>query len=230
MAGFDVEDPSFQFTWESIAGLCHADPAFRKIVSLRRIQAERFLAHDEKPLPHPLVVLDGCLRVEAFERLQPHQSQERRKLFALPFGEGAVLDASLFVGWTDYRIKAVDTAIVCYLKAELDAIGLRWSHVLEALLRSQIAVQQQIYDEQLEAYEPLRTRLVRLLLRESKAGRAPIIMSHKAIAERLGTYRETVSNQLSRLKNGGAIDYGYRVIQVLDADQLDLMTYASLPQ
>jgi len=229
MIGYGIEDAPFQCNWDSVTDLCSADPRFRRIVSLRRIHEDRLLASAEKPLQRTVIVLNGRLHVEAFESKTPDSKTERRKLFALPFEDGTVLSPSLFADWSAYDVKAVTPTIVCYLLADLEYIGQNWSDVLEALLRSQISVQQQMYDEQLEAYEPVRTRLARLLMRESRAGQAPIAMSHKAIAERLDTERETVSNQLARLKNAGIIDYGYRAIEVRNAERLGSMTFTCEP-
>lgn len=226
MYEYQSEESSFQFTWESIAALCASDPQFRDLISVRRIQANRLLAHARKPLAHPIVIMSGRVHVEAFDGHQEElQKAERRKLFAMPFTAGALLSPDLFADWPTYNVKTVDSTIVCYLLVDLVTIGEKWSEVLEALLQSQITVQQQLYAEQLEAYEPVRTRLARLLMRESQSGQSPITMSHKAIAELLGTYRETVSNQLARLKNIGVIDYGYRAIQVLDAERLGALTF-----
>ncbi len=229
MIGYGIEESQFQCNWDSVTKLCRSDVRFRRIVSLRRIHEDCLLASDAKPLHHTVIVLDGHLHVEAFESDPTTSKTERRKLFALPFENGTVLSPSLFADWSAYKIKAVTPTIVCYLLADLAYISQNWRDVLEALLRSQISVQQQMYDEQLEAYEPMRTRLARLLMRESLSGQAPVSMSHKAIAERLGTYRETVSNQLARLKNAGIIDYGYRVIEVHNVKQLELMTFTCEP-
>ena len=229
MIGYGIEDAPFQCNWDSVTALCRADARFRRMVSLRRIHEDRLLANAAKPLQRTVIILDGRLHVEAFESEPAGNKTERRKLFALPFEDGTVLSPSLFADWSTYNVKAIMPTIVCYLLADLEYIGQNWSDVLEALLRSQISVQQQMYDEQLEAYEPVRTRLARLLMRESLAGQVPIAMSHKAIAERLGTYRETVSNQLARLKNAGIIDYGYRAIEVQDAERLGLMTFTCEP-
>ncbi len=218
-------ETGFQLNRESITALYASDTRFKDAVALRRLRTDTTLTSSTKPLAHPVVILDGRVNVESFHPSQANQKEERRKLFAMPFAAGTVLDPLLFKDWSTYSVKAIQLTIVCHLLQDLAYFGENWPEVLEALLQSQIQVQQQLYDEQLEAYEPVRTRLVRLLLRESDAGSAPITMSHRAIAERLGTYRETVSNQLARLKHNGMIDYGYRVIQVQDADQLGNMTF-----
>ena len=218
-------ETSFQLNRESITTLYASDPRFKHAVVLRRLRPDTTLTSPAKPLVHPVIILDGSVNIESFHPSQENQKEERRKLFALPFAAGTVLDPLLFADFHTYSVKAAEPTVVCHLLTDLASFGETWPEVLEALLQSQIAVQQQLYDEQLEAYESVRTRLVRLLLRESEAGNAPITMSHRAIAERLGTYRETVSNQLARLKNNGLIDYGYRVIRVLDVDRLGNLTF-----
>lgn len=223
MYGYD-ESSVFHFDWESVTNLCAADRGFKAITTLRRLRPNALLLDPTKPLNDLAVILDGCVHVESFDTAREPAKNERRKLFALPFTTGAVLCTDLFTGWQAYRVKAVEPTVICHLDADLEYVGENWSEVLEALLRSQIEVQQRLYDEQLEAYEPVRTRLVRLLWRESNSGHRTITMSHRAIAERLGTYRETVSNQLARLKHSGVIDYGYRAISVLDVDRLNHLT------
>ncbi len=218
-------ETSFQLNRESIMALYASDPQFKDAVALRRLRPDMTLTSPHKPLVHPVVILDGSVNVESFHPSQENQKDERRKLFTMPFAAGTVLDPVLFAGWHTYSVKATEPTVVCHLLTDLASFGTRWPEVLEALLQSQIAVQQQLYDEQLEAYESVRLRLVRLLIRESESGREPITMSHRAIAERLGTYRETVSNQLARLKNSGLIDYGYRAIRVLDVDRLSNQTF-----
>lgn len=229
MIGFGIEDAPFQCDWHSVASLCRRDPGFRRFISVRRIEKDSTLANSAHPLKRTLMVLDGRLHLEAYEQERPEERGERCKLFALPFEHGTVLSPSLFEDWKAYDLKVVQSAVVCYLLADMETFGASWPEVLEALLRSQISVQQQMYDEQLEAHEPVRTRLARLLMRESDSGSEPIAMSHRSIAERLGTYRETVSNQLARLKNAGVIDYGYRVIEVQDAEALGILSLTCEP-
>ncbi len=45
-------------------------------------------------------------------------------------------------------------------------------------------------------------------------------ISHQALADRLGTYRETVSAILRDFKRQGLVELGYRRIRLLDDDTL----------
>lgn len=71
------------------------------------------------------------------------------------------------------------------------------------------------------AYKRLPTRLAALLVGLSKGQNGAIQgISHQELAERLGTYRETVSAMLREFKRQGLVKLGYRRIDVIDAEAL----------
>ena len=45
-------------------------------------------------------------------------------------------------------------------------------------------------------------------------------ISHQALADRLGTYRETVSAILRDFKRQGVVELGYRRIRIVDSEEL----------
>ncbi len=47
-------------------------------------------------------------------------------------------------------------------------------------------------------------------------------LSHQDLAERLGTYRETVSQVVGRFRDEGLIAVGQRYIRILDRTGLDM--------
>ena len=71
------------------------------------------------------------------------------------------------------------------------------------------------------AYKKLPERLAALLteLDEEETG---VIrgVSHQALADRLGTYRETVSAILRDFKRQGLVELGYRRIRLVDVEAL----------
>jgi len=83
-------------------------------------------------------------------------------------------------------------------------------------------------EEELEslAFDALPTRLAALLLLESDGLGAVVGLSHQDLADRLATYRETVSQVLGRFRNEGLIAVGPRCIRILDRAGLD--AYAKL--
>jgi CRP-like cAMP-binding protein len=71
------------------------------------------------------------------------------------------------------------------------------------------------------AFDALPTRLASLLLLESEGLSAVDGLSHQDLAERLATYRETVSQVLGRFRNEGLIAIGPRCIRILDRPGLE---------
>ncbi len=54
-----------------------------------------------------------------------------------------------------------------------------------------------------------------LILEESRDG-TPVLLSQSAIATLLGASRQTVNESIARLRDLGAVQSGYRRIEVLD--------------
>jgi CRP/FNR family transcriptional regulator len=72
------------------------------------------------------------------------------------------------------------------------------------------------------AYKKLPERLAALLLELAGNEETTITgTSHQALADRLGTYRETVSAILRTFKREGWVDLGYRRIRILDVPALE---------
>ncbi len=71
------------------------------------------------------------------------------------------------------------------------------------------------------AYKKLPERLASLLLEFNEHQSGPITgISHQALADNLGTYRETVSAILRDFKRQGLVELGYRRINLVDVDML----------
>lgn len=71
------------------------------------------------------------------------------------------------------------------------------------------------------AYKKLPARLALLLLDLNEHKNGPIRgFSHQALADYLGTYRETVSAALREFKRQELVELGYRYLRVLDAKKL----------
>ena len=211
---------TFEFTLDDILERLRADRDFARIASLQTAEAGTLVADSARPLQHYTVILAGSLHAEANDAPAASGSKDRQRLFVLPFTPGAVLSPGLFEGWDNYRLRAATRVTVCELVSDLNLISELCPDVLEAILDSQIDFQQHLYTEQLESHDTIRTRLARLLLRLSNNGRNPIETTHSDLAQRLGTYRETVSNQLASLKAMGLINSRYKEIEVVRTDGL----------
>jgi CRP-like cAMP-binding protein len=71
------------------------------------------------------------------------------------------------------------------------------------------------------AYKTLPERLSKLLLEHTDFEDGEIVgLSHQNLADRLGTYRETISAILRTFKEDGMVRLGYRRITIVDADGL----------
>jgi CRP-like cAMP-binding protein len=74
------------------------------------------------------------------------------------------------------------------------------------------------------AYKRLPDRLATLLVELSNGKNGPIQgISHQELADRLGTYRETISAVLREFKRQGLIASGYRRIDIVDIRALTAM-------
>ncbi len=213
-------DNTFEFTLDDVRERLQTDRDFARIASLQTAEAGTVVADSARPLQNYTVILDGSLHAEANDAPGAFSSKDRQRLFVLPFTPGAVLGPGLFEGWDNYRLRAATRVTVCELVSDLNLISELCPEVLEAILDNQIRFQQDLYTEQLESHDTIRTRLARLLLRLSDNGRDSIETTHSDLAQRLGTYRETVSNQLASLKAMGLIHSRYKEIEVLRADGL----------
>jgi CRP-like cAMP-binding protein len=127
----------------------------------------------------------------------------------------------------------------CYAEAAKDCVLCVLSHSdLQALIRrnpdvglhllADVGRRLERREEELEslAFDALPTRLAALLLLESDGLGAVVGLSHQDLADRLATYRETVSQVLGRFRNEGLIAVGPRCIRILDRAGLD--AYAKL--
>jgi CRP-like cAMP-binding protein len=94
----------------------------------------------------------------------------------------------------------------------------------EVGLRLLAEVEQRFQEREAElealAFRGLPARLAALLLRVADPSGMVIGLSHQALAERLGTYRETVSQLLGRFRDEGLVSVEPKRIRLLDSDRL----------
>jgi CRP/FNR family transcriptional regulator, cyclic AMP receptor protein len=138
------------------------------------------------------------------------------------FGEMGLLGQGMYGCYAE----ATEDSLICVLsRSDLQAlirrnpeVGLRLLAELGARLRQR--------EEELEAlaFRPLPARLATLLLREADAYGTIDGYTHQDLAERLGTYRETVSQLLGRFRGEGLVAVEPRRIRLLD--RLGLEAYA----
>ena len=70
------------------------------------------------------------------------------------------------------------------------------------------------------AFQPVTSRIASLLLKLAGGGKEVSGYTHQEMAERLGVYRETVTNGIAELKQDGLIKVGRKRIALQNIDAL----------
>lgn len=118
--------------------------------------------------------------------------------------------------------QASEDCLLCVLsRSDLQSL-IRRNPEVGLLLLAEVERRFQEREAELEAlaFRGLPARLAGLLLREADPSGMVIGLSHQALAERLGTYRETVSQLLGRFRDEGLVSIEPKRIRLLDPDQL----------
>jgi CRP/FNR family transcriptional regulator, cyclic AMP receptor protein len=130
------------------------------------------------------------------------------------FGEGALL------GDGDPTVKAValtDCIVWMVPAPQAQELVLRYPVLSWGMLQTVGERLAQVENRMEEvAYKRLPERLASLLLELSNGGRFIKGTSHQALADMLGTYRETISAILRGFKDAGLVELGYRKIELRD--------------
>lgn len=134
------------------------------------------------------------------------------------FGEMGLLGQGMYGCFAE----AAEDSLICVLsRADLQALVRRNPEVGLRLL-AEMGDRLRRREEDLEAlaFRGLPSRLAALLLREADAYGTVAGYTHQELAERLGTYRETVSQLLGRFRAEGLVAVEPKRIRLLDTDGL----------
>jgi len=134
------------------------------------------------------------------------------------FGEMGLLGQAMYGCYAE----AAEDSLICVLsRADLQALVRRNPEVGLRLL-AELGDRLRRREEALEAlaFRGLPARLAALLLREADAYGTVAGYTHQELAERLGTYRETVSQLLGRFRSEGLVAVEPKRIRLLDPDGL----------
>lgn len=158
-------------------------------------------------------------RVELY-RLSP----EGRKLVITSIGPGTFFGEMALVGqgMYDSYAEAMEDSTACVLtRSDVERlllakpkVALRFLEVVGQRLKDSEARLEEI------AFKNARSRVASLLLRLCQ-GRDAVDLSHQDLADRLGVYRETVTNVLDQFKSDGLIETGRRKITIIKSDELE---------
>jgi len=204
---------------ELFAQLPHEDPAFGRAVTILRIPPGECVATAAELNQNLYILMSGMVQLVA-------TNKEGRSLAMATLGPGSVFgeNALLDLGQnTTMSAQAVTSCVVWKLSAEqaqrfADRHPILSLGMLRTFGRRLIQVENRLEDV---AYRHLPERLAGEILRQQRRTHSnPIRISHQALADNLGTYRETISAILRDFKREGWVELGYRRILIKDPEAL----------
>ena len=203
---------------QSLTALRAEEPAFDEAISIRQTGRGKIVANADD-LSHKMYVL-----MNGKVNLVCTNNEGRRMVITTlepgsVFGEGALENASdpnIFVeAATDVAIWVIPASEARSMTTQYPILG--WG-MLQTYGERLLQVENSLEDV---AYKKLPERLAALLLELSNEEESLIKgISHQALADHLGTYRETVSAILRDFKRQGLVELGYRRINLLDVETL----------
>jgi CRP-like cAMP-binding protein len=217
-ATFASHSPRLTGVRQALTALRDEDPAFDKSISTQRYERGALIATPEALTERMYVLMSGKVNLICTN------NEGRRLVIATlepgaVFGEGA-LDAP---GDANVFAEAADDVAVWVIPAgEARNMTMQYPILGWGLLQTYglrlLQVENSLEDV---AYKKLPERLATLLVELDEDGNGVIKgISHQALADRLGTYRETVSAILRDFKRQGVVELGYRRIRIVDVEQL----------
>jgi CRP/FNR family transcriptional regulator, cyclic AMP receptor protein len=217
-AVFTASTPRLSGVRQAITALRDEDPAFDKSISTQRYERGGLVASPEALAERMYVLMSGKVNMICTN------NEGRRLVIATLepgaiFGEGALDsagDANIFAEAVD------DVAVWVIPSGEARNMTMQYPILGWGLLQTYglrlLQVENSLEDV---AYKKLPERLATLLVELDEDGSGVIKgISHQALADRLGTYRETVSAILRDFKRQGVVELGYRRIRIVDSEVL----------
>ncbi|MCO6453211.1 MAG: Crp/Fnr family transcriptional regulator [Caldilineales bacterium] len=198
---------------ELFAQLPHEDPAFGRAVKIVRVAPGECVAPPEDMDENMYILMSGLIQLVV-------TNKEGRSLVTATLNPGAVFGENALIDLgesTRICAQAVEPSTVWQLTAEQAAtftdrhpiLGLG---MLRTFSRRLAQVENRLEDV---AYKRLPERLAGELMRQSRHYESDQIrISHQALADILGTYRETISAILRDFKRENWVELGYRRITI----------------
>ncbi len=203
---------------QTLMDLQSDDPSFGKHVRMRSYSPNEVVADAAALKREMFVLMQGRIHLVC-----PNHEGRRLVIGSLEpaaiFGEGALnrpREANVFAeADTDVVVWSIPAAEARAMTLHYPILG--WG-MLQTYGKRLLQVENRLEDV---AYKKLPERLAALLvdLSNYKDGMIQGI-SHQILADRLGTYRETVSAILRDFKRQGFVELGYRRIEILDVEEL----------
>jgi len=203
---------------QALTALRTEEPAFERAINVHQFVTGSVIATAEDLTVKMFVLMSGKVNLVC-------TNNEGRRLVigtldpGAIFGEGALehqSDPNIFVeAATESAIWIIPAADARNMTTQYPILG--WG-LLQTYGQRLLQVENSLEDV---AYKKLPERLAALLLEMSHYENGLIKgVSHQALADHLGTYRETVSAILRDFKRQGLVELGYRRINILNTEFL----------
>lgn len=203
---------------QMLTALREEDPAFNKVITIKQMNRGDIVATPEDLTRKMFVLMGGKVNLVC-------TNNEGRRLVIASlesgaiFGEGALdshSDPNIFVEAADkVSVWTIPAAEARNMTMQYPILG--WG-LLQTYGERLMQVENSLEDV---AYKKLPERLAMLLLDLADYQEVMVKgVSHQALADHLGTYRETVSAILRDFKRQDLVELGYRRITILDVESL----------
>jgi CRP-like cAMP-binding protein len=182
--------------------------------TLRTCRPGELICSPDEPVAGLFLLKRGCIQSYWL-------SESGRKLVHGEYGAGTLFGLLALVGDGGYGVfaEAVEPSLLCVLPTEaVRRLGQRAPRLAWCLFEAAGAeLRRTLAEEASLAFHTHRARLAGILLGLCEQhGLMLVGLTHQDLAERVGTYRETVSMLLGELRRSGAIALGPAQLQILN--------------
>ena len=203
---------------QMLTALREEDPAFDKVITTRRVERGQLIASVEAMVSRMYVLMAGKANLLC-------TNSEGRRLVIATLEPGAIFGEGALDSFRDSNVfaEAAEDCLVWMIpNSEARNMTMQYPILGWGMLQT-YGVRLMQVENNLEdvAYKKLPERLAALLIDLDQDDSGVIKgVSHQALADHLGTYRETVSAILRDFKRQGLVELGYRRIKLVDAETL----------
>ncbi|HEX9117655.1 MAG TPA: Crp/Fnr family transcriptional regulator [Anaerolineae bacterium] len=198
---------------EILIELREDDPEFKQAITAHGFRAGQTVAEPEYLTNNLFTLMKG--RVQLIR-----EGPNGRRLALATLNPGAMFGEGALLANEDPYVKAValtDCIVWMVPATQAQELVLRYPVLSWGMLQTVGERLAQVENRMEEvAYKRLPERLAGLLLELANGGRYIRGTSHQALADMLGTYRETISAILRGFKDAGLVELGYRKIELRD--------------
>lgn len=203
---------------QMLTSLREEDPAFDKVIATQRVERGQMIASPDAMASRMYVLMSGKVNLLC-------TNNEGRRLVIATLESGAIFGEGALNSVSDPNVfaEAAEDALVWVIpSSEARNMTMQYPILGWGMLQTYGMRLMQV-ENSLEdvAYKKLPERLAALLIDLDQDGSGVIKgVSHQALADRLGTYRETVSAILRDFKRQDLVELGYRRIKIVDPETL----------